>query len=143
MQISKPLLAFSLSSKALELCQTLGYHQLSPSQDGTVSDDMKTKQLLFWMTYLMEKSLSLRVGRSSATQDWDITTPMLSLHEGPSSLDASVALWIDTARCQGNIYKQLYSPEALAQPPDVRQSRVEVLSTELYRLDKKSQEISV
>ncbi|PCD26305.1 hypothetical protein AU210_012735 [Fusarium oxysporum f. sp. radicis-cucumerinum] len=142
MQISKPLLAFSLSSKALELCQTLGYHQLSPSQDGTVSDDVKTKQLLFWMTYLMEKSLSLRVGRSSATQDWDITTPMLSLHEGPSSLDASVALWIDTARCQGNIYKQLYSPEALAQPPDVRQSRVEVLSTELYRLDKKSREIS-
>ncbi|XEU96048.1 hypothetical protein FSHL1_001333 [Fusarium sambucinum] len=142
MEIHKPVLAWNLVSRTLDLCRTLGYHRLSPRQDGKVSDDMKTKQLLFWMAYLVGQSLSLRVGRSSVIQDWEITTPMLALHEGPSSLNASVALWIETARCQGNIYKRLYSLEAMAAPPHVRQSRVEALANELYDLDKRSREIN-
>ncbi|KAM6534554.1 hypothetical protein FALCPG4_004186, partial [Fusarium falciforme] len=141
-EISKPSLAWTLSSKAWELCQTLGYHQLSPSKYDTISDEMRPKQLLFWILYFIDKNLSLRLGRASNIQNWDITTPMLPLHGTRSPLGATVAMWINTARCRGDVYQSLYSPEALSQPNHVRQSRAEALSSELHEIERKSREVN-
>ncbi|KAJ3548449.1 hypothetical protein NM208_g994 [Fusarium decemcellulare] len=140
-EISKPSLAWTLSSKASELCQSLGYHHLGSTQHSAVSGDMDHEQFLFWAMYFFDKNLSLRLGRPSTIQDWDITTPILPFH-GSCLLDSIVSIWIRTAQCQGNIYEKLYSPDALSQPDHIRQSRVEALSNELHDIDRQSREMS-
>ncbi|KAM5385702.1 hypothetical protein ACJZ2D_000901 [Fusarium nematophilum] len=140
-EISKPSLGWTLSSKASELCQTLGYHQIAPGKKGAVANDMKNKQLLFWFTYFIDKSLSLRLGRASTIPNWDITTPMLPIDATYSPIGAAVAVWINTARCQGKIYDSLYSPESVAQPDHIRQSRVQALANELHEIELQAQDI--
>lgn len=56
---------------------------------------------------------------------------------------AYFALWVESARCQGNIYELLYSPEAVAQPADVRQSRAQLLVNNLHILEQATQETNV
>ncbi|GJC92939.1 fungal specific transcription factor [Colletotrichum higginsianum] len=53
---------------------------------------------------------------------------------------AYFVLWVESARCQGNIYELLYSPEAIAQPDHVRQSRAQLLVNDLRMLDQAIQE---
>ena len=141
--ISKPSLAWTLCSKASELSQILGYHQLPPSTRSTSNEDIDPTQFLFWAIFIIDKILSLRLGRPATIQNWDITTPMISLHSTRSPLGATISVWIDTARCQGDVYQSLYSPEALAQPDHVRQSRVETLASQLRDISLKSREIDV
>ncbi|KAI0882423.1 uncharacterized protein GGS22DRAFT_43903 [Annulohypoxylon maeteangense] len=137
-ELSKPYLAWALSSKASELCQTLGYHRM-PDIDN--SDNAKFKKFLFWTNYFLDKSLSLRLGRASTIPDWDITTHRPSIsdpHKEPAV--AYFVLWVEAARCQGNIYELLYSPDAVAQPDDVRQSRAQLLVNNLQTLEQATQE---
>jgi transcription factor-like protein len=139
-ELSKPYLAWSLSAKAAELCQTLGYHRMQvPS-----TEDAKFANFLFWTNYFIDKSLSLRLGRASMIPDWDITT------RRPNATDphtepvwAYFALWTETARCQGNIYELLYSPEAIVQPQHVRQSRTEILANSMQILEQATQDTHV
>ncbi|KAM0259266.1 hypothetical protein ACHAPA_010833 [Fusarium lateritium] len=133
-EISKPSLCWTLSSKASELSQTLGYHRIPSTKKGVVAEEKRHGQLLFWFTYFIDKSLSLRLGRASAIQDWDITTPMISEPGTSSLIDVSITMWIKTARCQGKIYESLYSPHSITQPDHVRESRVQAISNDLYEL---------
>lgn len=142
-ELSQPLLAWTLSSKASELCQTLGFHRISPNSSEK-PEVVRYKQFLFWSAYFLDKSLSLRLGRASNLPDWDITT------EPPSTSDpnqepvlAYFALWIKAARCQGNIYEMLYSSGSRTQPDHVRQARVETLVSDLRSLDTATKETHV
>ncbi|KAH7120309.1 hypothetical protein B0J13DRAFT_649065 [Dactylonectria estremocensis] len=141
-EISKPSLAWTLSSKASELCQTLGYHRIPSIETSNVSSNMRYEQFLFWSIYFIDKSLSLRLGRASTIQNWDITTPVLSVHDSRSPLAASVTMWVNTARCQGNVYEHLYSPESISQPDEIRESRVRALSNDLQEISRTACEIS-
>ncbi|CAH0055475.1 unnamed protein product [Clonostachys solani] len=134
-ELSKPSLSWTLSAKASELCQTLGYHRLASMQNDK-PEDMRYKQFLLWSVYLVEKSLSLRLGRPSTIPDWDITIPRPSMNDSHSEpVSAYFVLWIETARCQGNIYEMLYSPNSLTQSSQARQSRVETLVSDLNSLE--------
>lgn len=133
-EISKPSLAWTLSSKAIELCQVLGYHNAS-SMEGDTPEDIEYKKVLFWSAYLLDKGFSLRLGRPSKIPDWSITV------SEPSTLDPQTEpvfsyfrLWVRFARCHGNIYELLYSPEACSQPAHVMQTRVQSLAAELNQL---------
>jgi len=140
-ELSKPYLSWALSNKASELCQTLGYHRI-PDTDN--SDDAKFKKFLFWTNYFLDKSLSLRLGRTSSIADWDITTRRPSTsdpHKEPAM--AYFVLWVEAARCQGNIYQMLYSPEAVTQPDHIRQSRAQHLVDNLRTLEQATQETHV
>ena len=44
-------------------------------------DDVQYKRFLFWCIYFVDKSLSLRLGRPSTIQDWDITLARPSTSE--------------------------------------------------------------
>ncbi|KAI1009176.1 hypothetical protein LB504_002948 [Fusarium proliferatum] len=95
--------------------------------------DLKiTKIRIFWLVYIQEKGLSLRLGRSSTIRDADITIPVPSIESRPNigyfgRLDKMKEL----ASLQGRIYDQLYSSAALAQPQDVRAARARGLALEL------------
>ncbi|WQF79089.1 hypothetical protein CDEST_04103 [Colletotrichum destructivum] len=137
-ELSKPYLARALSAKASELCQTLSYHRI-PDTDN--SDDAKYRKFLFWTNYFLDKCLSLRLGRASTIPDWDITTHRPSTTDThKEAVMAYFVLWVESARCQGNIYELLYSPEAIAQPDHVRQSRAQLLMNDLRMLDQAMQE---
>ncbi|RFN44628.1 fungal specific transcription factor domain-containing protein [Fusarium flagelliforme] len=136
-ELSKPSLSWTLSAKASELCQTLSYHRLA-SMKNDKHDDFQYKQFLFWSIYFIDKSLSLRLGRPSTIPDWDITVPQPTTNDSiPEAVLAYFVLSIETARCQGNIYEMLYAPKSMAQPDEVKQSRVEALISDLQSLDAK------
>ncbi|KAI1030746.1 hypothetical protein LB503_013024 [Fusarium chuoi] len=70
-EVSQPMLAWQLVSSAAGTCQTLGWHQLVPHSDSTTD----RKISLFWLTYLLDKGLSLRLGRPAVIHDAEITLP--------------------------------------------------------------------
>lgn len=126
-ELSKPSLAWILTSKASELCQTLGYHRIDTyrSED---SESAQHKQFLFWAVYVISQSLCLRLGRCSTIQDYDITIPYPSRAEPyRRPICAYSTLWIRSAKLQGEIYERLYCPDAIAQPENVRRSRLDAL----------------
>ncbi|THV74522.1 fungal-specific transcription factor domain-containing protein [Aureobasidium pullulans] len=131
-EFSTASLCWSLASKASALCQTLGYHRTVTSHDRVVTNSKYTR-FLFWTTYYLDKSLSLRLGRASTIQDWDVTAiPPSASSTDQEPVFAFFALWVKTARCQGDIYEMLYSPAAATQPEQVRRSRVGSLASSLY-----------
>ncbi|OLN96766.1 putative transcriptional regulatory protein C11D3.07c 1 [Colletotrichum chlorophyti] len=145
-EMSKPSLAWTLSSKASELAQTLGYHRAESLKNNLdegkpTVHGMHWHQFLFWNVYCIDKSLSLRLGRPSTIPDWHITMPEPSLEEPIASpILPYLVLWIHTARCQGQIYEKLYSPDSMAQPYHIRQTRVHELVSQLHDIDLRTQE---
>lgn len=106
--------------------------------------EAQRKQFLFWNTYFIDKSLSLRLGRASTIQDWDVTVPMLS--ENPTNatpLSPFISLWIATARCQGQIYELLYSPGSMEESDEVRRLRSQKLVFDLQDIGRRSRELAV
>ncbi|ORY67589.1 fungal-specific transcription factor domain-containing protein [Pseudomassariella vexata] len=131
--LSRPSLAWLLTSRATHMCRALGLHQESSVRNDSprVRSD---KALLFWSTYMLDKGLSLRLGRASILQDYDISLPsVLEKTHGsltqPSS--AILSLWIKHSEVQGNIYQRLYSPGALRQTDATRMKQVEILVNDL------------
>ncbi|KAK4164052.1 putative transcriptional regulatory protein [Cladorrhinum sp. PSN259] len=142
-ELSKPSLAWILCSKASELCQTLGYHR-SATYQPIPPESRSYKQYLFWGMYIVDKSLSLRLGRSSTIQDYDVTLPYPSYDDpGTTGLTSCFVLWCMAAKVQGQIYELLYCPEVMIQSEEVRRSRVDVLVQRLDELENRTEELSV
>jgi hypothetical protein len=88
----------------------------------------RQKLVIFWMLYIIDKNLSLRLGQASLIQDYDIDLPLPGVD--PSALLSTISrldIWIDTARVMGAIYQQLFSPGALKQTDAVRFQSVQQL----------------
>ncbi|KAL1836185.1 hypothetical protein VTJ49DRAFT_5466 [Mycothermus thermophilus] len=135
-ELCKPALSWTLSSKASELCQSLGYHRIATFKNEP-SDVAEGRQFLFWAVYAVDKSLSLRLGRSSSIQDHDITIPKPESIGAVQNPGASFFdLWVRASNIQGQIYELLYCPHALAQPEDVRRFRAQQLVSSLDEVDK-------
>ncbi|GIJ85287.1 hypothetical protein Asppvi_004143 [Aspergillus pseudoviridinutans] len=130
-EISKPSFAWALTSNAARLCQNLGYHRSSSMSQ--YSDKEKAKALsLFLCVYCLDKALSLRLGRASSIQDYDITIPEdLGGHTVDEPWRTMYHLWVKTAEIQGKVYEQLYSPAALSGPERERALCARQLASEM------------
>ncbi len=119
-----------MTSQASQLCQILGYHRARAA--AAPHDNETAEAILFWMTYILDKGMSLSLGRASTIQDYDITLPRtvrkLSVGDEWRSL---LNAWIKHAEIQGNIYERLYSPPALAQPEEQRLRAARALAEEM------------
>lgn len=92
----------------------------------------QNKRCLFWSVYVTEKALSLRLGRASSIQDYDISVPTtIELHGGLEPWRTIYPLWINLARIQGKVYEMLYSPTALRKPANERASYARQLAAEM------------
>ncbi|KAF7525768.1 hypothetical protein G7054_g10996 [Neopestalotiopsis clavispora] len=125
--LSRPSMAWMLTSRAAHMCRTLGLHQ-----DTTLRNDKpevrSAKMLMFWSTYMLDKGLSLRLGRASVLQDYDISIPsVLETTFGEVPSQAILSLWIKHAEVQGKIYQRLYSPGALRQSEQGRSQQVQLV----------------
>lgn len=127
--ISRPSLCWALTSTAARLCQTLGYHRSVASPDDRKLD-IQLKKRMFWYTYILDKSLSLRLGHSSTLQDFDITLdlPEVSPDTRLSMWEVMYQHWIRIGRFQGRIYEELYSPQALSGGSDITRRARSIIS---------------
>ncbi|KAH7354532.1 hypothetical protein B0T11DRAFT_288792 [Plectosphaerella cucumerina] len=134
MRSSKTSIAWTLATTALIMCQTHGMHRIqSMKHDNSIVRNQKI--WTFWMLYSIEKGLSLRLGRPSTVQDYDITIPIPEVDPFSSGPFVYVAIrWIKLSQVQGKIYKRLYSPAGLADTVGVRSRWVAALVSEIQLL---------
>ncbi|EWZ80096.1 hypothetical protein FOWG_15954 [Fusarium oxysporum f. sp. lycopersici MN25] len=131
LETCKPSAAWDFIATASHLSQTLGMHsKIAMARDPP--DIRMGKIRIFWLVYVQEKGLSLRLGRSSTIHDGDITIPVPSI-ESRSEIGyfGQLDKMKELAYLQGKIYDQLYSSAALAQPQTVRTTRARSLASEL------------
>ncbi|GLA32115.1 hypothetical protein AnigIFM63604_009601 [Aspergillus niger] len=113
-EMSKPSFAMTLTSAAFRLCQTLGYHRSSPSESGSKPS---LGNILFWTVYVLDKAVSLRLGRASTIQDYDVTS----------------LLNIDMAGLDEPYGKIYVFPAALARPESERAAHARQLASEVQQ----------
>ncbi|KAK6860911.1 hypothetical protein PG995_004547 [Apiospora arundinis] len=132
--------AWSFISVAAQMCLHLGLHRGAAWRDESPSAHNQNAWL-FWNVYALDKGLSLRLGRPSVIQDYDITVPIpTSNTDRHPAIENCLVTWINVSRCQGRIYELLYSPTAMAQDNGVRTSRAQALADELLAImDQKKQ----
>ena len=132
--LCKPSLSRTLTCAAARLCQTLGYYRLATMANDT-SIVRNRKILQFWLVYMMDRNISLRLGHAPTIQDYEISLPKPEPSDScPAPLAKLVSYWIDVSRIQGQVCEHLYSPAACAQPNDIRIRRAEALAEELEKV---------
>ncbi|KAK8073269.1 hypothetical protein PG994_004168 [Apiospora phragmitis] len=138
---SKPSQAWSFISVAAQMCLHLGLHRGATWRDESPTA-RNQNAWLFWMVYVLDKGLSLRLGRPSVIQDYDITVPIptSSIDRHPA-IEHCLLTWIKVSRCQGRVYELLYSPAALAQDDGIRTARAQGLAEELLSIMKEKKKI--
>lgn len=115
------------------MCQSLGYHRIPDSQSAN------SQRRIFWNTYVLDKTFSLRVGRTSTLQDCDISTKFVAPPDDPLQHPWYLlySSWISLARLQAQVYHDLYAVQAMAAPLEQRVKRAGLLVLELeqWRLE--------
>lgn len=142
---SKPSLAWSFCSASAQKCLSLGLHRDHVANEK--NNFRNQNQWLFWTTYVIDKALSLRLGRPSNLPDYDITVlpPDPAQAPGPepwSFADLTFVSWIHVARIQGRAYEELYSPAGLRQPDQVRRARVKAMADEVMAVMQRSEDMN-
>ncbi|KAI3112635.1 transcriptional regulator family: Fungal Specific TF [Penicillium roqueforti] len=131
LEISKPSVAWTLASTAMNLCQTLGYHRITSMEHDPISVQ-RQKQHLFWSVYTILNMMSLRLGRASSIQNYDISLPPLDESaDVPYPWGPVCIWWTRSAIIQSEVYQYLYSPEALQKPESERVTHAHRLAAEM------------
>lgn len=125
------------------MCLSLGLHRKdSLKEDALPMRERKT--WLFWSIYIIDKGLSVRLGRPSTIQDYDITVPAPNPHMNQySMIEFCIVFWVRIARIQGRLYELLFSPTALAQPDNIRAARAQALADEVVVIIQEKKETEV
>jgi hypothetical protein len=136
-------LCWTFVSAGARLCQILGYHR-----EAVVSRDppalAEVKRHVFWMLYMIDKTLSLNLGRTSCFPDYDIDVKVFS----PSSdsrfrpWDCAFLAFIDFSKLQGRIYDEFYTARAQREPAEKRAQAIEELTLEFSSWQDKFKQVS-
>lgn len=132
-EMCKPSLAWVLTAMAAGMSQNLGYHRYQTLQNDE-EEERNSKIHLFWMIYMFDKQLSLRLGRASVIQDWDMSLPLVTSTPTPAAMAVGASqmltYWIKVAKVQGQTYEKLFSPAAyLRTPEDRTRTAIELVNT--------------
>ncbi|ODH14273.1 hypothetical protein ACO22_06617 [Paracoccidioides brasiliensis] len=133
-EASKPSLCWTFVSAAARMCQSLGYHH-SVSGAGVSEEEQYRRRALFWFIYVLDKDLTLLLGRSSTLQDYDISLA----YPGPPS-DPKLRSWyqmfegwVTYSTIAAQIYEKLYSALALSESSAMRTERACSLAMDVER----------
>ncbi|KAF1976609.1 fungal-specific transcription factor domain-containing protein [Bimuria novae-zelandiae CBS 107.79] len=128
-ELCKPSLCWTMISTATHLAQNLGYHRYETMKDDP-AEERNAKIIVFWFIYMMDKTLSLRLGRASIIQDWDLSLPYPDVDSDHTRFGSLVQqgqkgtqmllYWIGVAQIQGQVYEKLFSPAGFLRPPEER-----------------------
>lgn len=92
------------------------------------AEQRTAKTHAFWFIYMLDKNLSLRLGRASSFQDWDLSLPYpvsgdmaIPLTPAPPvPVNETLVYWIKVSQIQGKTYERLYSPAAFLKSAEER-----------------------
>ncbi|KAF4945910.1 hypothetical protein FSARC_14318 [Fusarium sarcochroum] len=131
LEMCKPSAAWNFIATASHMSQTLGIHSIVSMS--AINPETRMHQIrVFWLIYIFEKGLSLRLGRSSTFRDSDITIPVPDTDSRSEiAYFGRLQKMTELARLQGKVYDQLYSPAALIEPQASRTIRARSLALEL------------
>lgn len=128
-ELCKPSLCWTMISTAAHLSQNLGYHRYQTMKEDP-EEERNAKIHVFWFIYMMDKTLSLRLGRASIIQDWDMSLPYPNIDSDHARFGSLVQqgqrgtdmllYWIKVAQIQGTAYEKLFSPAGFLRPMDER-----------------------
>ncbi|KAL1615714.1 hypothetical protein SLS54_008844 [Diplodia seriata] len=124
-----------LGSAGHAMCQTLGYHRASHLKNDNF-ETAEVKRHSFWTLYMLDKNLSLCLGRKSNFQDDDIdvefykVSPNVRFRAWDEIAHASIRF----ARVQGEVYDRLYSIGASKASSEQRLLAVEELTQRMVDL---------
>jgi hypothetical protein len=130
---ARPALCWTLVSTGACLCQSLGYHrEASVALDPPPLAD--AKRHVFWMLYMIDKIMSLNLGRASSFPDYDIDVEIFALNQDLRfcAWDKVLVAFIELCRLQGQIYDELYSARARRELPEVRARIIEQRASSLF-----------
>jgi hypothetical protein len=110
-----------LMGACAQMAQALGLHRDSHTLklDPVVREE---RIKVFWVCYVMDKTISMGIGRSSALHDFDCDAPLPSSNSGYFSplidpLNSHHASFLDNVRLAqitSKVYRKLYSAQAVA-----------------------------
>lgn len=107
-EMCKPSLTSKMIGIAAEMCQSLGYHRYQTMKDDT-EEERNEKIHIFWMIYMFDKTMSLRLGRPSFIQDWDISLPFFSgdtLEKDVPAGRLMLTYWVKASSWTTEVYKR-------------------------------------
>lgn len=92
---------------------------------------------------MIDKIMSLNIGRASSFPDHDIDVEVFSPNPDPkfSAWDKVLVAFIELCRLQGQMYDELYSARARRQPPELRSRLIQERSTSLFAWRVKLKEV--
>lgn len=118
---ANPHPASVLTAAAIRLAQTLGLHRETP-YDCLPKDQVEQGRRVFWLAYILDKDISLRMKQPFSQDDEDMdailpsgNTLQLPSPDGLSTTDLFKSR-IGLAVIQGQVYKKLYSVQATRKP---------------------------
>ncbi|GME53107.1 C6 transcription factor [Neofusicoccum parvum] len=132
---SKLQLVWTYVAAAHSMCQTLGFHRESNLRKDHV-EMCETKRHAFWSLYMMDKNLSLCLGRKANFQDDDIDVEYFALSTNPRQRpwDRIAHASIRFSTVQGEAYDRLYSTRAAKATAEERLRAVEELAAKMVVL---------
>jgi hypothetical protein len=128
-------LSWTFLSAAATMCHTLGFHRKSSlAHEDQESADIKRH--LFWQLYMLDKNLSLNLGRGSNFPDADIDAEFYTPSTNPAQRpwDLMSLATILFAKLQGQVYDKLYSASAMNSSLEERSRVVDELSSQVNSL---------
>ncbi|KAI4743747.1 hypothetical protein E4T50_05859 [Aureobasidium sp. EXF-12298] len=128
-------LSWTFLSAAATMCHTLGFHRKSSlAHEDRESADIKRH--MFWQLYMLDKNLSLNLGRGSNFPDSDIDAEFFTPSSNPAQRpwDLMSLATILFARLQGQVYDKLYSASAIESSIEERVRTVDELSSQVNAL---------
>lgn len=130
----KATMAWTYISTASRMSQAMGLHRIASKEEQDLNPEARQKTKLFWALHILEKNLSLQLGRSSTLRDHDITIPLKNVrtvYQLGGSLGVLSPKWLQTSQIEGRVYDEIYSPDALKQCPSERGHRARRLIADL------------
>ncbi len=130
---ARPALCWTLVSTGARLCQSLGYHRESEVSRSTPSL-ADSKRHVFWMLYMIDKIMSLNLGRASSFPDYDIDVQIFALNQDQRffAWDKVLVAFIELCKLQGQMYDELYSARARRQLPETKARIIEERASSLF-----------
>lgn len=134
---SNPIPSSVLAAVALRLAQNMDLHR-ECSNSGLTASQAEQRRRVFWMAYILDKDISLRLMRpfSQDDDDMDVHLPSkmrheISEHETEICPVSLLNYRIGLAIIQGQVYKQLYSTQAKQQAESQRAIAARELNSSL------------
>ncbi|QPC74534.1 hypothetical protein HYE68_005286 [Fusarium pseudograminearum] len=125
---SNPEPAAMLIAAALRLAHAMNMHRES-SNVGLTESQAEKRRRLFWMVYILDKDISLRMERPFGQDDDDMDVLLPSDGNLEPSRQGLFNLRIGLAIIQGQVYKELYSTRAIQKTNTQRAAAAQNLSS--------------